>query len=125
MVVGLVGAVMTAAYMTRCVWLTFFGEYRGHGHPHESPRPITVPLVILAVHGGRAPAGSTASGCHDFAKWTDNHVGRRGHGPGPRHRGQVLAARPPSSRSALALASAIAVAWAYYEYHAFGVPATG
>ena len=24
--------------MTRCVYLTFFGEYRGHGHPHESPR---------------------------------------------------------------------------------------
>ena len=29
MVVGLVGAVMTAAYMTRCIYLTFFGEYRG------------------------------------------------------------------------------------------------
>ena len=43
-VVGLVGAVLTAAYMTRCVYLTFFGEYRGHGHPHESPRSITGPL---------------------------------------------------------------------------------
>src|SRR3954465_14697427 len=30
-IVGLIGAVMTAAYMTRCVYLTFFGEYRG-GH---------------------------------------------------------------------------------------------
>src|SRR5207302_2358972 len=29
MVVGLIGAFMTAAYMTRCVWLTFFGEPRG------------------------------------------------------------------------------------------------
>jgi NADH-quinone oxidoreductase subunit L len=48
MVVGLVGAFMTAAYMTRCVHLTFFGEYRGHGHPHESPPPITVPLLVLA-----------------------------------------------------------------------------
>src|SRR5689334_13275019 len=28
-VVGAVGAFMTAAYMTRCVYLTFFGEYRG------------------------------------------------------------------------------------------------
>ena len=46
--VGLVGAVMTAAYMTRCIYLTFFGEYRGHGHPHESPLPITVPLMVLA-----------------------------------------------------------------------------
>ena len=48
-VVGLIGAFMTAAYMTRCVYLTFFGRYRGHGHPHESPPAITVPLVVLAV----------------------------------------------------------------------------
>jgi NADH-quinone oxidoreductase subunit L len=49
MIVGLIGAFMTAAYMTRCVYLTFFGEYRGHGHPHESPAPITVPLIVLGV----------------------------------------------------------------------------
>jgi NADH-quinone oxidoreductase subunit L len=49
MVVGLIGAVMTAAYMARCVYLTFFGRYRGHHHPHESSPAITVPLVILAV----------------------------------------------------------------------------
>jgi NADH-quinone oxidoreductase subunit L len=48
MVVGLVGAFLTAAYMTRCVFLTFYGEYRGHGHPHESPLAITGPLVFLA-----------------------------------------------------------------------------
>jgi NADH-quinone oxidoreductase subunit L len=36
LIVGLVGAFMTAAYMTRCVYLTFFGEYRGghHGEAH-------------------------------------------------------------------------------------------
>jgi NADH-quinone oxidoreductase subunit L len=49
MIVGLVGAFMTAAYMTRCVYLTFYGEYRGHGHPHESPAPITGPLLVLSV----------------------------------------------------------------------------
>ena len=48
LVVGLVGALMTAAYMTRCIYLTFFGEYRGHGEPHESGPRITVPLWILA-----------------------------------------------------------------------------
>jgi NADH-quinone oxidoreductase subunit L len=48
-VVGLIGALMTAAYMTRCVYLTFFGEYRGHHHPHESPKAITIPLIVLAV----------------------------------------------------------------------------
>jgi NADH-quinone oxidoreductase subunit L len=51
MIVGLVGAFMTAAYMTRCVYLTFFGEHHGHGHgePHESPAAITVPLIVLSV----------------------------------------------------------------------------
>ena len=32
MIVGLVGAFLTAAYMTRCMYLTFFGEYRGGQH---------------------------------------------------------------------------------------------
>ncbi len=45
---GMMTAAMTAAYMTRTVWLTFFGEYRGHAHPHESGPRITGPLVILA-----------------------------------------------------------------------------
>jgi len=48
MIVGITGAMMTAAYMTRCVYLTFFGEFRGHGHPHESGPRIVVPLWILA-----------------------------------------------------------------------------
>ena len=48
MVIGITGAMMTAAYMTRCVYLTFFGEFRGHGHPHESGPRIVVPLWILA-----------------------------------------------------------------------------
>jgi NADH-quinone oxidoreductase subunit L len=48
LVIGVLGAVLTAAYMTRCVYLTFFGEFRGHGHPHESGRLITVPLWTLA-----------------------------------------------------------------------------
>ncbi len=37
LILGLIGAFMTACYMARCVHLTFHGEYRGHGHPHESP----------------------------------------------------------------------------------------
>jgi NADH-quinone oxidoreductase subunit L len=37
LVIGLVGAFMTAAYMTRCVYLTFHGEYRGGHDPHAIP----------------------------------------------------------------------------------------
>ncbi|MDP1819174.1 MAG: NADH-quinone oxidoreductase subunit L [Acidimicrobiales bacterium] len=53
LVVGLIGAFMTAAYMTRCVYLTFHGEPRGHAAdaahpPHESGPRIVVPLYILS-----------------------------------------------------------------------------
>jgi NADH-quinone oxidoreductase subunit L len=42
-------ALVTAFYTTRMVLQTFFGGYRGHGHPHESPLSITGPLVALAA----------------------------------------------------------------------------
>ncbi len=42
------GAVLTAFYMTRQVCYVFFGHWRGHGHAHESPRVMTLPLAILA-----------------------------------------------------------------------------
>jgi NADH-quinone oxidoreductase subunit L len=49
---GVLAAFLTAYYMTRCVWLTFFGEPRDahvYEHAHESPAVMTVPLWILAV----------------------------------------------------------------------------
>ena len=49
LVMGLVGAALTGAYMTRAIYLTFFGEFRGHGTPHESGPRITIPLIILSV----------------------------------------------------------------------------
>jgi NADH-quinone oxidoreductase subunit L len=42
------GALLTAFYMTRQVSYVFFGSYRGHGHAHESPKSMTMPLAILA-----------------------------------------------------------------------------
>lgn len=49
---ALVTALITAYYMFRLIFLTFFGEERfdkEHVHPHESPWLMTVPLVILAA----------------------------------------------------------------------------
>jgi len=50
---GLAGAVLTAFYMFRLLFLTFFGEIRADHHTaehvHESPPSMTVPLLILAV----------------------------------------------------------------------------
>jgi NADH-quinone oxidoreductase subunit L len=51
-------AFMTAFYMARSVAMTFFGSYRGHAHPHESPLRMTLPLIILsglAIVGGYLP----------------------------------------------------------------------
>ncbi len=42
-------AFLTALYMTRACVKTFWGEYRGHGHPHESPPAMVVPLWVLAI----------------------------------------------------------------------------
>ncbi len=42
------GALLTAFYMTRQVAYVFLGHWRGHGQAHESPKVMTMPLVILA-----------------------------------------------------------------------------
>jgi NADH-quinone oxidoreductase subunit L len=46
---GVVTAGMTAFYVFRAMFLAFFGSYRGHEHPHESPPVMWVPLAILGV----------------------------------------------------------------------------
>jgi NADH-quinone oxidoreductase subunit L len=49
---GLFGAGLTSFYMFRLIFLTFFGQprYDEHKvHVHESPKSMTVPLILLAV----------------------------------------------------------------------------
>ena len=50
-VAAIVGAGVTAFYMTRLMLMTFFGEkrWRDDVHPHESPAVMTVPLIVLAA----------------------------------------------------------------------------
>jgi NADH-quinone oxidoreductase subunit L len=48
--VGLVTALLTSFYMFRLWYLAFMGEPRSEtAHPHESPRSMLIPLVILAI----------------------------------------------------------------------------
>ncbi len=51
--IGLITAFLTAFYMFRMMFLTFFGKYRGSHHAeekiHESPSNMTIPLIVLAV----------------------------------------------------------------------------
>jgi NADH-quinone oxidoreductase subunit L len=50
---GITGAILTAFYMFRLLFLTFFGECRADHHAaehvHESPPSMTIPLLVLAV----------------------------------------------------------------------------
>jgi len=48
LIAATVTAFLTALYMTRAVIKTFWGTYRGQGHPHESPGSMVTPLWVLA-----------------------------------------------------------------------------
>jgi len=63
--VGTLTAFMTAFYVFRALFLTFFGEYRGdHHHPHEAPFVMWAPLAALAV-------GSLAGGFLRVPEWLE------------------------------------------------------
>jgi NADH-quinone oxidoreductase subunit L len=49
--VTLLGAAITAFYMTRVMLMTFFGTKRwdSEAHPHESPWLMTIPMILLSV----------------------------------------------------------------------------
>jgi NADH-quinone oxidoreductase subunit L len=67
--VGVVTAFLTAFYMSRAFHLTFEGEYRGQGHPHESPRSMTFPLQFLGVLSVVAGLVGFPAWKHGFAAW--------------------------------------------------------
>lgn len=52
-IAGFIGALFTAYYMFRLLFLTFFGKYRGtfeqEKHLHESPGSMKFPLIVLAI----------------------------------------------------------------------------
>jgi NADH-quinone oxidoreductase subunit L len=81
--IGFLTAGMTAFYMFRLVFLTFFGESRvPHDveHPiHESPNSMTVPLMILAllsVIGGWIGWPESLGGSDHFAHFLDPVIAR-------------------------------------------------
>jgi NADH-quinone oxidoreductase subunit L len=95
---ALLGAGITAFYMTRVMILTFFGEKRwqpapdphaapsaepaadGHGagempRPHESPWSMTIPMILLSV--GSVAAGAIFDVNDLFLKWLEPVTGHR------------------------------------------------
>jgi NADH-quinone oxidoreductase subunit L len=75
--VAVLGAALTAFYMTRLMILTFFGRPRwAEGvHPHESPRVMTVPMIVLAV--GSVAAGFLLVQAFPLSDWLEPVFGAR------------------------------------------------
>lgn len=52
-IIGSLASIMTAFYMFRLLYLTFFNKFRGteeqKQHLHESPSSMTIPLIVLAI----------------------------------------------------------------------------
>ncbi len=75
---ALLGAGITAFYMTRLMLMTFFTEERWEKdvHPHESPKVMTIPLIVLAalsVLGGFLLLGNW------IVEWLEPVVGHAEH----------------------------------------------
>ncbi|MGW7453026.1 NADH-quinone oxidoreductase subunit L [Streptomyces sp. NPDC054787] len=125
--VALLGAAITAFYMTRVMLLTFFGEKRWQPapdadavpsaepaaehragempHPHESPKSMTVPMIVLAF--GSVFAGGLFGVGDRFLKWLEPVTGHaHGHPP--------VSAMTVTLATMVVLVIGVAVAWAMY-----------
>ncbi len=72
-ILALGGALITCFYMFRLLYLVFFGEQRlANAHPHESPRVMKIPLIVLAVlsvFGGFLNVPSLFKGNSNFSSF--------------------------------------------------------
>jgi len=110
---ALLGAAITAFYMTRVMLMTFFGEERwrhrttpeGTPHPHESPKVMTIPMIVLAV--GSVFGGAFFSVGDRFLHWLEPVTGHsEGHPP--------VGAATVTAATLVCLVIGVAVAWAQY-----------
>lgn len=72
---AILGAGITAFYMTRVMLMTFFGEKRWAPdvHPHESPKVMTWPMILLAV--GSVGSGAAFAIGGTLEHWLEPVVG--------------------------------------------------
>ncbi|MFG2994062.1 NADH-quinone oxidoreductase subunit L [Streptomyces sp. NPDC048257] len=116
--VTLLGAGITAFYMTRVMLLTFFGEKRWQPtvsdsgsaegdlpQPHESPKSMTIPMVILAF--GSVFAGGFFEIGERFLKWLEPVTGYE-HGNPP------VSAMTVTAATMVVLVIGVAIAWTMY-----------
>ncbi|MEU8930514.1 NADH-quinone oxidoreductase subunit L [Streptomyces sp. NPDC048409] len=116
---ALLGAAITAFYMTRVMLMTFFGEKRWqpdeHGHephPHESPKSMTIPMIVLAI--GSVFGGAFFSIGDRFLHWLEPVTGHS-EGDSP------LSAATVTGATMVCLVIGVGIAWLQYGRRA--VPA--
>ncbi|WP_184539476.1 NADH-quinone oxidoreductase subunit L [Streptosporangium becharense] len=113
---AVLGAGLTGFYMSRMVFMTFFGKRRwaDDAHPHESPAVMTVPLIVLSI--GSIFLGAFLVLDNRFMKFLVPAVG----GPAP----DEMPAFHPFSTPGLATLALVAAgaAFAWFRYGAAEVP---
>jgi NADH-quinone oxidoreductase subunit L len=105
---ALIGAGITAFYMSRLFFMTFQGKKRWpkDAHPHESPRRMTVPMIILAI--GSAFLGLILGPTNAIQDWLQPVVGAPGAGE------PVIAASVLIAMTLLLVGVGVALAWFQY-----------
>ena len=113
---ALIGAGITAFYMSRLFFMTFHGKARwtDDQHPHEASLLMTVPMIILAV--GSALLGAILGVGNRFAHWLEPVTGE------VEHHEPVLSV--PVITTLTLLLVAVGVAGAYWLYWRRDVPVT-
>ncbi|MGB3868235.1 MAG: NADH-quinone oxidoreductase subunit L [Flavobacteriales bacterium] len=112
-------AMLTAFYMFRLLFLTFFGTYRGTAQPHESPKVITVPLVILAV---LSAIGGALNIPHVFggSAWLKNELATAVEGMVGEH----VALSASTEYTLMAISTLLVVITIWYTWTLFGKKTT-
>ena len=105
---ALLGAGITAFYMTRLFVMTFHGRRRWTEdvEPHESPKVMTVPLMVLAV--GSALLGVILGPTGAITHWLEPVVGEHG------DENPVLPVALLTSLTVLLVLAGAGLAWAMY-----------
>ena len=108
---ALLGAAITAFYMTRVVVLTFTSKERweDNQHPHESPVLMWLPMAILAV--GSVTTGFLFTRGDALANWLNPVFGEHGEV----HEGHLLAPIVVSGMALVAVAIGVAIAVMKYQ----------
>ncbi|MDD5087215.1 MAG: NADH-quinone oxidoreductase subunit L, partial [bacterium] len=119
--IGVVAAFCTAFYMFRLLYLTFYGKFRGpksaEHHLHESPKTMTVPLILLAilsVIGGYVGLPYVLGGGNWFAAWLDPVVNSAGHGEELAHHGSAATEYGVMFLSVIVALAGIYLAFSWY-----------